>query len=121
MPGDAVCRSASAIKAAIPLPCLVAAVEAGGAMQPETLQRRRRETGRVALVADDDDLDVIAGRLWNAVGAGGVETPLEHIGVDDHGAEQLAVGTALLDGPRVDDERAACQRSVELGRAGAMG
>ena len=73
-------------------------------MQAELLQGDRREARAVALVADQDDAPVRVVGDREAVRAGRVEAPLEHVAVDDERARQLAVAEAQLHRPHVDDE-----------------
>jgi hypothetical protein len=74
------------------------------------LQRRGGEAGRVPLVAHDHDLAVVVGRLGDPVRRGRVESPLEHVAIDDDGAGHLPVALALRDRSDVDHERAPLQQ-----------
>jgi hypothetical protein len=97
-------------------PRLVAANKVGGVGQAEPLQGVRRKAGAVTLVAHDHDppLGLVGDR--QPVGTGRVQPPLEDVAVDDHGARQLAVAVALLDGTDVDDQRTGGLHGSEIGR-----
>src|SRR5438552_9076918 len=95
-------------------PRLVPAGEVGGPAQTELLERDRRQGRGVPLVADEDDAPPVAGPP-DAVGAGGIETPLEHVAVDPAGARQLSVPPALLDGADVDHQRSCLLLGIQVG------
>ena len=66
---------------------------------------------RVALVAHQDHHLVRVARLGDPVRAAGVEPPLEHVAVDDHGAGHLAVTLPLL-------AAGGCRRAARPSRRG---
>src|SRR3954469_11423347 len=85
-------------------PGLEAAHHVGGAVETQRAQGVGHQAGAVALVAQHDHLDVVAGHLGDPPRAGRVQAPLQHVAVDDHRARYLAVPAALLPGPRVHQQ-----------------
>ena len=96
-----------------------AAVEVGGVTESEVLERRGRQARLVALVADDDDREVVVTGLGRPVGARRVEAPLEDVAVDHERAGDATLAPALLDRTDVDEERAGalCGERVRRGHA----
>jgi len=85
-------------------------------VQPEPAQRVRGEARREALVADHDDLLVVSLHAVEARAALRIETPLEHVAVDDQRARDGAVTRALFDRPRVDEQRSVLLRVPRFAR-----
>jgi hypothetical protein len=69
------------------------------------------QTGLVALVADDNDLPVFRRKCGVAIGAGGVQSPLEHIALDDRGSGKQTVPPLLGLRPDVDHQ---CTAALSL-------
>ena len=103
-------------------PGLDAPDDVGGALQPDRPQRRRGERAAVALTTDDDDPGLGVPHLWDAVGAGRVEAPLEHRAVDDESVGQLSLSGSLRGRAGVDEQGAGADLVPGLVRAsGAPG
>ena len=73
--------------------------------QAEGTQAVGGEARAVPLGAQDDDLDVVAGRLGQPCVAERVEAPLEHVALDDQGARHRALAGPLRRRPGVDQQR----------------
>jgi len=74
-------------------------------MEPDRVQVGGGQAGRIALVADEDPVDVVADGFGEAVGTRRVEPPLEHVALDDVRARDDALGLAVVVGSDVDDDR----------------
>ena len=83
--------------------------------QSQPLQRRRRETGGVPLVAHDDHGLVLVD-LRDAVRTRWIETPLEHVALDHDRTRDVAVDLAQRGRPDVDEQRTFAHRVGRLGR-----
>jgi hypothetical protein len=91
------------------LPGTEAAVEVGRTVEPEILQCGRSETRGVALVAHENDMQLVCGKR-QTVRAGWVETPLQHGAFDDDGAGESTFIVTIRPGADVHE-----RRSVTLG------
>ena len=74
-------------------------------MHAELLERGCGQAGGVALGAEDDDLQVVAGHGQPGVGCR-IEPPLQDVALDDHGAGDLALRGALCGRPDIDQDGA---------------
>ncbi len=98
------------------LPRLESARQVGGTVHAELLQGGGGQARGVALRAEHDDLQVVAGDRQPRR-AGGVEAPLQHVALDDHSAGDLALGGALRGRADVHQDGAGPHRLVGLRRA----
>jgi hypothetical protein len=98
-----------AYRKACRLPGTEAAIEVGGVVDAEILQRSRGKARSVALVAHENDMQIVCGKR-QTVRTGRVETPLQHGAFDDKGAGELTFIGAIGLGPDVHEGR-----SVTLG------
>ena len=73
----------------------------------------------VALTTDDDDPGLGVPHLWDAVGAGRVEAPLEHRAVDDESVGQLSLSGSLRGRAGVDEQGAGADLVPSLVRGQA--
>ena len=87
--------------------------DVGGAVDAEVLQSGSREAGGVALLTEHDDEEVVVGQRQGGL-ARRVETPLEHVPLDDGRQRQVSLGRALGGRPDVDDDGAAAVGGVGL-------
>lgn len=87
--------------------------------QAHGLQRRRRQAGGVALVADEDHPSVGC-RLRDAIGRRRIEPPLEVDALDDQRASELALSFAVGGRPDVHHHRAGHDLGVEVLRCNAV-
>ena len=87
-----------------------------GSLESELAQRGRCQTRAVALVADHDDAYAGIGDLGYVMRAGGVESPLEHVAVNDQRSRQVPVTLSLFDRTGVDDQRARRHLLLQVGR-----
>src|SRR3954447_2724989 len=79
----------------------------------ERLQGRGREARRVALVADEDHLEVVRRDVEPAVGRR-VQPPLEHIAVDDERAREPTFAVPVDLGADVDQDGSSLLRDEGL-------
>src|ERR1700754_3709799 len=92
-------------------PCRVAAGDVRGVAQAQILKRGRGQAAAVAVLAENDHLEVeVVGESEPEVAAG-VQAPLEDVALDDDRAGDLAVLGTLRLGPDVDQYRAPGGRS----------
>ena len=70
----------------------------------EILQRSRGKARSVALVAHENDLQIVCGKR-QTIRTGWVETPLQHGAFDDKGAWELTFIGAIRLGPDVHESR----------------
>ena len=91
-------------------------IEIGGAVQPEVLQARGGEARRVALGADHDHLDVVVDRLGDARVARRDRGAIRGGCARSRARRGSRPRRALPRGPRVDEQRAACDRGRRFGR-----
>jgi hypothetical protein len=103
-----------AYRKACRLPGTEAAIEVGGVVDAEILQRSRGKARSVALVAHENDMQIVCGKR-QTVRTGRVETPLQHGAFDDKGAGELTFIGAIGLGPDVHEGR-----SVTLGFEGLV-
>jgi hypothetical protein len=93
---------------------LEAAVDVGRPVQAELDQGCRGEAGSVTLVAHDNDASIVIGHAGDAMGTLRVESPLEHVAIDDHRTRKVTVSLALVDRSDVNDERSGRDLAVEI-------
>jgi hypothetical protein len=96
-------------------PGLEAAVDVGRPVQTELNKGCRGQAGRVTLVAHDNDASVVIGHAGDVVGTLRVESPFEHVAIDDHRTREVTVSLALVDRSDVNDESSSGDLAVEVG------
>lgn len=101
------------------LPAPVATDEIGGTLDPEVEQRGRRQTGVVALIAEEDHL-LTRSQIESSRIARGSEPPFEDQSLDDHGTRHLAILLAIDLGSEIDEEGPALDGNIEIGRFHAL-
>ena len=92
---------------AIGQPGVEAADHVGRPGQAKVVQRRGGQAGGVSLLADHDDLVIVAGHPGQPGIALRIQAPLQVVALDDGGAGDLALGGAHGSGTDVDDHRLA--------------
>ena len=84
-------------------------------MDAQILQAGRGQAGRVALLTQHEDLEVVRGDVQSSV-TGRVEPPLQHVAFDHQGSGQLTLGGPLRGRPDVHDDGTAVPSVLGLCR-----